>query len=75
MAVGSTDECVAVENSFHILKINLVNAQVVGALLLVPSECANSHEQLPHIVFVVRHSESSPEEGAPVQFVPTESSL
>ena len=62
MAVGSTDERVAVENPFHILEVDLVDAQIACALLLMPSERANAREQLLH-VFIFRHSEAPPRGG------------
>jgi len=46
MTVGSTDERVAVENSFHVLEVELVNAQIARTLLLMPSERKNAREQI-----------------------------
>jgi hypothetical protein len=55
MAIRSTDERVAVENSFHIQEVDLVNAQIAFAFPRVPPELANVREQAPQ---VFRHSNS-----------------
>jgi hypothetical protein len=57
MTIGSTDEGVAVENAFHVLKVDLVNAQISRALILVPSERANTREQFLDCA-IFRHSEA-----------------
>ena len=67
--VGSTDEGVAVEDAFHVLKVDLVDAQVACALLLMPSERANAREQLLRTVF--RHS-NHPQHWGPDTIVPIE---
>jgi hypothetical protein len=45
MAIRSTDEERSVENSFHICEVDSVNAQIAGALLVMPSERANPRDQ------------------------------
>ena len=45
MSIRSTDECWAVEYSFHVLEVDLVIAQIALALLRVPVESANAREQ------------------------------
>jgi hypothetical protein len=55
MAIRSTDESVAVENSCHILEVDLVVTQVRSALLRVLIKSANLREQLFQ---VFRHSEA-----------------
>ena len=55
MTIRPTDEGVAVENSFHVLEVDLVIAQIAFALFRIPSEVANACEQPLH---VFRHSDT-----------------
>src|SRR5882724_8497812 len=57
MTIRSADEGVAVENSAHVLEVDLVIAQIAFALVRIPSEIANACEQP---LYFFRHSESSP---------------
>jgi hypothetical protein len=45
MAIRSTGNDIAVENSFHIFEVDFVVTEVVFALLGVPIERANSRER------------------------------
>src|SRR5581483_5213260 len=45
MAIRSTDESVAVEYSFQVREVDVVNAQIGFAFLLMPSERANARNQ------------------------------
>jgi hypothetical protein len=60
MTIRSTSQGVAVENSFHILEIDLVVTQVARALFRIPLEAANARKQLLH---VFRHSDAPPDGG------------
>jgi hypothetical protein len=71
MAVGSTDKRIAVENSFHILEVDLVNTQIASAFHLMPSERTNAREQCLHIF---RHSDLPPKGGCDTLCI-TEDSL
>jgi hypothetical protein len=55
MPVRSTDEGVAVEYSFHVFEVDLVNPKIAFALFRIPSEFPNAREQ-PLQFF--RHSEA-----------------
>jgi hypothetical protein len=60
MTIRSADESVAVENSAHVLEVDLVIAQVIFALFRIPSVIANAREQ-PLDIF--RHSNRSLRQG------------
>jgi hypothetical protein len=60
MTIRPTDESVAVENSFRVLEVDSVIAQIAFALFRMPSEVANAREQPLHII---RHSDLPPEGG------------
>jgi len=60
MTIRSTDESVAVENSFRVLEVDLVIPQIAFALSRMPSKVANACEQQ---LQVFRHSEISLENG------------
>jgi hypothetical protein len=51
------DEGVTVEDAFHVLEVDPVDAQIARALILIPSERANPREQFLDCV-VFRHSEA-----------------
>jgi hypothetical protein len=59
MTIRSADESGAVENSAHVLEVDLVIEQIAFAFFRIPSEIANACEQPLHIF---RHSEASPKE-------------
>jgi hypothetical protein len=60
MTIRSTDDVVAVENPFRVLKVNLVVAQIAIAFLRIPIEPADARHQ-PLKVF--RHSDPPPDGG------------
>jgi hypothetical protein len=55
MTIRPTDESITAENSFRVLEVDPVIAQIAFALFRIPSEIANAREQ-PLQVF--RHSEA-----------------
>jgi hypothetical protein len=57
MTIRSADESIALENSAHVLEVDLVIAQIAFALVRIPSELANAYEQP---LYIFRHSKSSP---------------
>src|SRR6266404_369343 len=69
MTIRSADESVAVENSAHVLEVDLVIEQVDFSLLRIPPEIANAREQPLHIF---RHSEAFPETRVSTRLLPLE---
>jgi hypothetical protein len=53
MAIRSTDDVITVENSFHILEVNLMVTKVAFTLLWVPIEGTNARKQLGDVA--IRH--------------------
>jgi len=46
MTIRSTDDVIAVENSFHVLEVDLVITQIAVAFLRIPIESANPRKQI-----------------------------
>jgi hypothetical protein len=56
--IRSADECVTLEDALHILKVDLVIAQIGLSLRWVPIEFPNLREQRPKIIW--SHGQRSP---------------
>jgi hypothetical protein len=67
MTIRSAYESITVENSTHVLEVDLVVVQIAFALFRIPSEFANVCEQ-PLQVF--RHSKIAPQARVSIRLIP-----